>query len=169
MSSLCFEHYRSELSINCPFSFHPPLLQTSATDDIFSHFTTLIITLCLGKLTIYKHIYHAPTTTHSFTQSHINTIFLYYYYVFTNISLYVFFSSFISFLSFLPSKYKSILIILYCMCDYWKKMNCKYITNLQGSYLEGIRTQIGGITQKVKSWYCGRPLVSLAICCSMSM
>ncbi|KAG5679277.1 hypothetical protein PVAND_008856 [Polypedilum vanderplanki] len=27
-----------------------------------------------------------------------------------------------------------------------------------GSYLEGIRTQIGGITQKVKSWYWGRPL-----------
>ncbi|CAG9799669.1 unnamed protein product [Chironomus riparius] len=28
----------------------------------------------------------------------------------------------------------------------------------KGSYLEGIRTQIGGITEKVKSWYWGRPL-----------
>lgn len=42
---------------------------------------------------------------------------------------------------------------------------------LQGSYLEGIRTQIGGITQKVKSWYWGRPLVSLAnvVKCNFSL
>lgn len=35
------------------------------------------------------------------------------------------------------------------------------ILKLQGSYLEGIGKQIGGLTQKVKSWYWGRPLVSL--------
>lgn len=42
---------------------------------------------------------------------------------------------------------------------------------LQGSYLEGIRTQIGGITQKVKSWYWGRPLVSLenVVKCNFSL
>lgn len=37
----------------------------------------------------------------------------------------------------------------------------KTLTNFQGSYLEGISKGIGGLTQKVKSWYWGRPLVSL--------
>lgn len=35
------------------------------------------------------------------------------------------------------------------------------LLKLQGSYLEGIGKHIGGLTQKVKSWYWGRPLVSL--------
>lgn len=30
----------------------------------------------------------------------------------------------------------------------------------QGGYLEGIRSHLGGLTQRVKSWYWGRPLVS---------
>uniref|UniRef100_A0A182Q5Y3 PDZ domain-containing protein n=1 Tax=Anopheles farauti TaxID=69004 RepID=A0A182Q5Y3_9DIPT len=29
---------------------------------------------------------------------------------------------------------------------------------LQGSYLDGIRSHLGGLTQRVKSWYWGRPL-----------
>lgn len=38
------------------------------------------------------------------------------------------------------------------------------LLELQGSYLEGIGKQIGGLTQKVKSWYWGRPLVSCPSC-----
>lgn len=38
------------------------------------------------------------------------------------------------------------------------------LLELQGSYLEGIGKQIGGLTQKVKSWYWGRPLVSCSSC-----
>lgn len=34
---------------------------------------------------------------------------------------------------------------------------------VQGSYLKGIRHQLGGLTEKVKSWYCGRHLVSFNI------
>lgn len=30
----------------------------------------------------------------------------------------------------------------------------------QGGYFEGIRSHLGGLTQRVKSWYWGRPLVS---------
>jgi len=30
----------------------------------------------------------------------------------------------------------------------------------QCGYLDGLRSQLGGWTQKVKSWYWGRPLVS---------
>lgn len=30
----------------------------------------------------------------------------------------------------------------------------------QGGYFGGIRSHLGGLTQRVKSWYWGRPLVS---------
>lgn len=35
-----------------------------------------------------------------------------------------------------------------------------YVNIFQGSYLDGLRSHLGGLTQRVKSWYWGRPLVS---------
>lgn len=32
--------------------------------------------------------------------------------------------------------------------------------HLQGGYFDGLRSSIGGLTQRVKSWYWGRPIVS---------
>lgn len=56
-----------------------------------------------------------------------------------------------------PSIFFDLLSLNYILlCLYYK-----YYVNLQGSYLEGISKGIGGLTQKVKSWYWGRPLVSL--------
>lgn len=84
-----------------------------------------------------------------------------------------------SLISTLNYVYKSLCLSFFSLFFYWIFINffVNFITilftiyndllktnnnQLQGSYLEGIRTQIGGITQKVKSWYWGRPLVSLA-------
>ncbi|CAO1357137.1 unnamed protein product [Diamesa serratosioi] len=40
----------------------------------------------------------------------------------------------------------------------FKQNSSSQMISDKGSYLEGIRTHIGGLTQKVKSWYWGRPL-----------
>ncbi len=41
-----------------------------------------------------------------------------------------------------------------------KKIVCKFSRDFQCGYLEGIRSQLGGWTQKVKDWYWGNPFVS---------
>lgn len=35
-----------------------------------------------------------------------------------------------------------------------------HLCAFQGGYLDGLRSHLGGLTQRVKSWYWGRPLVS---------
>lgn len=47
------------------------------------------------------------------------------------------------------------------VCSNVKKRNAReYFNLLQGGYFDGIRSHLGGLTQRVKSWYWGRPLVS---------
>lgn len=70
----------------------------------------------------------------------------------------------ILFITLLRNNSRSIFSFLYDMilCNYNLLTHISLPKlKLQGSYLEGISKGIGGLTQKVKSWYLGRPLVSL--------
>lgn len=41
-----------------------------------------------------------------------------------------------------------------------KEKEYKFSRDFQCGYLEGLRSQLGGWTQKVKDWYWGNPFVS---------
>lgn len=55
--------------------------------------------------------------------------------------------------------YPKIFLFLFFFLWFFSLVHCTF----QGGYLDGLRSHLGGLTQRVKSWYWGRPLVSAIV------
>lgn len=51
---------------------------------------------------------------------------------------------------------------IFLSCFFFRFFSLVHCT-FQGGYLDGLRSHLGGLTQRVKSWYWGRPLVSAIV------